>query len=89
MANIIVGVGQQTSLYEVLRIAEEELHQSQGPARKLILRATGLEVIAMRPRFDGDFDSFAIRLRAEGRLLESLKQLETYSPVPCSLGDIE
>ena len=89
VANIIVGVGQQTSLNEILRIAEEELHQSQGPARKLIMRATGLEVIATRPRFDGEFDSFAIRLRAEGRLLESLKQLETYSPVPCSLGDIE
>ncbi len=89
MTNIIVGVGQQTSLHQILQIAEAELRQSHGVARKLILRAAGIEVIATRPRFEGDFDSFAIRLRAEGRLLESLNKLVTYSPVPCSVEVIE
>ena len=89
MTDIIVGVGQQKSLRQVLHIAEGELQRTHGAARRLVLRAAGMEVIAARHRFEGEFESFAIRLRAVGSSLESLNRLIANSNGSCSLVEIE
>jgi len=70
---IIVGTGHQKSLHRVLKIAEEELHRMHGAARRLVLRGSGMEVIATRHKFDGDFHSFAVRLRPASQLLNAIK----------------
>jgi pilus retraction protein PilT len=89
MASIIVGVGHQSSLRKTLQIAEAELQRTQGVPRRLVLRAAGIEVIAARHRFEGEFESFIVRLKAGDRLLEPLAQLAAQSTTPCSITDIE
>ena len=89
MSSIIVGVGHQNSLRKVLQISDAELLRTQGTPRRLVLRATGIEVIAGRHRFEGEFDSFAVRLKAEGRLLEQLNQLVAQSSTKCSISEID
>ena len=89
MTGIIVGVGHQTRLARVLEIAEAELKRTQGVPRRLVIRAGGIEVLAARHRFEGDFESFAVRLKAEGRFLEPLSQLASRFSSSCSIIDIE
>ena len=45
MTGIIVGTGRQKSLRQCLKIAESELVRTQGAARRLILRAAGIEAV--------------------------------------------
>jgi len=89
MTDIIVGTGRQKSLRQCLKIAESELVRTQGAARRLILRAAGIEAVAARHRFEGDFESFAVRLRADGKLLEALNDLASHASVPCSLSNVD
>ena len=62
MTEIILGVGQQKSLRNVLYAAEMELHRTHGPPRKVQLRGGGIELAAARPQFDGAFVAFVARL---------------------------
>lgn len=89
MATIIVGTGVQKSLRRVLQLAEAELERTQGTPRRLVVRAGGIEIIASRHGFAGEFDSFTARLRADGRLTEALNQLVASSATSCSLTEIE
>jgi twitching motility protein PilT len=89
MASIIVGVGHQNSLRKALQIAEGELQRSQGNPRRLVLRAAGMELIAARHQFEGEFESFILRLKADSRTLETLIQLATHSATTCSVSEFE
>jgi twitching motility protein PilT len=85
MADVILGVGHQKSLLNVLRLAEAQLQKTRGSPRKVIVHAPGIEVQATRQRFDGEFDTFAVRLRIDGKLLESVRHIPAECSVPCSI----
>lgn len=89
MAEIIVGAGRQKTLRQVLHLCEAELHRTKGAARRVVMRGPGIEAIAGRHRFEGEFESFAIRLHGSGRLHETLNQLIASAGIPCSLAEIE
>lgn len=85
MGDVIVGVGHQTSLVKVIRLAEAQLHKTRGSPRKIVVHAPGIEAQASRHTFDGAFESFAVRLRIDGKLLESVKHLPAECSIPCTV----
>src|SRR5262245_50264250 len=85
MPDLIVGMGLQKSLVSVVRLAEAEVRKTNGAPRKVVVKAHGIEIHAIRAGYDGEFDSYKIRLRAEGELLDTLKKFAKKCPIPCSL----
>lgn len=88
MVEIILGTGQQSSLRTIIRIGEKELCRTRGSPRKLVAHAPNIEVQASRPQFEGEFDAFAVRLRAQGQLLEAIKQFAGQAEPPCALAEV-
>jgi len=74
MAEVILGIGHQESLNAVLEIAERNIFETQGAARKIIARAPGVEAHAGRHGFEGPFEAFLIRLQLDDQLEEDVKQ---------------
>ena len=89
MSTIIVGVGHQSSLRKVLHIADAELQRTQGTPRRLIVRAGGIEVSAFRHRYEGEFESFVLRLKGDTKSLDQLIQFASTSPITCLIGEFD
>lgn len=85
MAEIVVGMGRQKSLRAVATIAESTLHKIQGAPRKVTMRTRPMEVIAERTEYDGEFQSFQIRLRkVTGPVVDTLAGVASEFQDVCS-----
>ncbi len=73
MADTVLGTGRQKSARDVIAVIEGQLRISQGIPRKVTARADGIEIVGERPQFEGEFESFKLRVRATGQIRESLK----------------
>src|SRR4051794_3936597 len=88
LKEIVLGLGPQKSLWSVAHLAEEHLRASHGAPRKVIAQAQGLELEVARPKFEGEFHSFALRLRnIGGPIKEMIQGFATQSPVRCELSE--
>jgi twitching motility protein PilT len=85
---IVVGLGPQKSLWSVAHLAESTLRAGHGAPRKVIALAQGLEVEAARPKNEGEFQSFTLRLRNPlGPVKEMVQGFASKSPVRCELAE--
>ena len=67
MKEVVLGFGQQKSLWSVVQLADEQLRTIHGSPRRMIVRSSGIEIEASRPQFEGEFQSFAVRFRSPQR----------------------
>src|SRR3990172_6086113 len=88
-ATRILGLGRQKDLLEVVRLAEVELLKTHGVPRRLIVSAPAIEVTASRHGFAGPFETFAVRMRVDGKLLESIREIPHAAPDSCSLVEVD
>ncbi len=58
---IVVGVGRQKSVQEIMAVAEEVLEKTQGIPRRLIMRAKTVELIGEREGYDTEYTAFTFR----------------------------
>lgn len=72
MQEIVLGVGQDKNLLEIVEAAEAELRTIQGPPRQLTLRGREVELRVSRPEVGGLFERYLVRL---GNLDESVLPL--------------
>jgi twitching motility protein PilT len=87
---IVLGLGPQKSLWSVAQLAERELRTGHGAPRKVIARAQGIEMEAVRPRNEGEFQSFTVRLKTPlGPLKEVIQGFATKSTVRCEVVERE
>ncbi|MBN2310259.1 MAG: PilT/PilU family type 4a pilus ATPase [Candidatus Hydrogenedentes bacterium] len=63
MAEFILGVGQHKTVFEVMALATEQLQRVEGQPRKVAARSDTAEIEATRADFEGEFDSYILRLR--------------------------
>jgi twitching motility protein PilT len=61
MAEIILGVGQDKSVREIVTLAEEELRKVEGLPREVKARSESIQLLAARPDFEGPFLSFSFQ----------------------------
>ena len=85
MASEILGFGRKESLCEVLELAERSLLKNHGAPRQVVIAAAGIEVRAARHDYEGPFESYAVRLRADERLLEQLREISSECTIPTSI----
>ena len=66
---IVLGLGPQKSLWSVAHLAESQLRPRPPSCgtRKVIAQAQGIELEAARPTYEGEFNSFTVRLRNPSR----------------------
>lgn len=82
MLEIVIGVGQQTSLRDIVDIADAELREKRGVPRIVTGHAElpefeedhveSMRFEAERPKYDADFSSFTLFLRASGPIVDEL-----------------
>jgi twitching motility protein PilT len=85
---IVLGLGPQKSLWTIGHLAEEQLRSTHGPPRRIVLQAQGTEFEASRPRWEGEFESFALRLKNPvGPVKEMLQAFAVDGPVRCDVGE--
>lgn len=87
MAELILGLGHQKTLTVVVRFAEEQLQKTFGAPRKIIMKAPGIDVQALRSGFEGEFDSFNVQLRISGDVVETIKKFAKTCSIPCSVAE--
>lgn len=81
MADMIIGVGQQSDLTVIVAIMEAEIRRKYGAPRKILAKASGIEIQALRKGFDGPFDSYHFHINSDSETLNRLKELaETFPP---------
>lgn len=85
---IVLGLGPQKSLWTVAHLAEEQLRATHGPPRRVVLQAQGTEFEASRPKWEGDFAAFALRLRNPAApVKEMMQEFATNGPARCEVGE--
>lgn len=87
MPEVIVGLGKQKSVRDVANLAEHELRRTQGSPRRLVVRGMGIEVGAERPDYDGDWESYTLKVRVSGEALERLQKTIHELGDCCSISD--
>jgi twitching motility protein PilT len=88
MKEVVLGIGQQKSLWSVVQIADEQLRSIHGSPRRMIVRSRGIEIVAARPQYDGEFQSFAMNFLGANRALrESIQAFAAHSPVACEIAE--
>jgi twitching motility protein PilT len=85
MKELVLGLGHQKSLWDVLQLADTQLRATHGASRKVTVRAQGIEVEGSRPQFEGEFQSFALRVRDVAGLKGPLQGVAAQSPIACKL----
>lgn len=81
MKEVVLGVGQQGSLWSVVRIADEQLRSIHGSPKRMVVRSRGVEIEAARPGFEGDFQSFTVKFPGAGaKLREAIKGCAAKAP---------
>ncbi len=89
MKEVVLGLGQQSSLWTIVQIADQQLRSIHGSPRKMVVNSHHLSVDAMRPSFEGEFDSFVIRIRGpkESAAFANLKALIARQPAHAEIHD--
>ena len=89
MKEVVLDVGPQTSLWGIVQIADEQLRSIHGSPKNMIVRSKGIEIEAMRPRFEGEFDAFTVRFpQVGGKLVEAVRSFAADCRVPCKVTKI-
>jgi twitching motility protein PilT len=89
MNEIVLGVGQDKDLLEIVEAAEEELRTLHGPPRRIVLRGRELEVHADRPEFEGPFQHYLVRLKLDESLLPEVREIVKDAAACCTLAEKE
>jgi len=72
VAEIIVGMGRQKSIRNVIAISDETLRKTRGVPRKVTGHSGPIEFEAERPDYEKDFASFTLRVTVAGPLADKL-----------------
>jgi twitching motility protein PilT len=72
MAEKVMGLGQQKSLKAVIQNAESEFLRYEGAPRKISGRSGWVEFVAERDGFEGEFERFRLRIKADKQTKEKL-----------------
>ena len=90
MKEVVLGLGQQKSLWAVVQQADDQLRTIHGSPRRMIVRSRGVEIEAARPQFEGDFQSFTVRFPHPNEILRgSLEGFAARCPVACHVEDVD
>ncbi len=87
MVEVVLGLGVRNSAREVIAGAERELARTQGTPRKITARSGSVEIHAERSGFEGDFESYQLRVRCSGEALESLRQCAAGAGDICEISE--
>ena len=63
MAELILGMGDTSSLAKIAEIAEQEVSRREGAARKIIITSRQVDIALVRPEIDEDFKSVTMRIK--------------------------
>ncbi len=74
MSEIILGMGHQKSIRNIVSISDETLRKIRGVPRKVMGHSGSVEFEAERPDYDKDFASFTLRVTAAGPLADKLME---------------
>lgn len=85
MSELVLGLGFQKTLRNVLTAFEKELVRVTGSPRRLTVRGEGLSVTTERKEFEGPFDSYDISLKQDFFPLKEVRQLAQANPSLCSV----
>jgi len=85
MAEFVLGTGNRKSIRDCVRIMEHHLVRVEGMPRKITLRAEGFEANADRREYKGEFDHYALRVRASGEAAAAIKQIGKDNAEHCSV----
>ena len=83
-SQIIIGVGRDRNLLQVVEIALQELRKADGPPRRLIASAAGIELQAGRDTWDGEFTSCTIQITIDPAVRETIERFVQDRPA-CSM----
>ena len=87
MPEFVLGTGRKKTVRVAATVLCEQVFKVQGPPRKITARAEKMEFSAERPGFEGEFESFTLRIRATKAEAEALRATaETYADV-CSISE--
>ncbi|MEQ8787771.1 MAG: PilT/PilU family type 4a pilus ATPase [Pirellulaceae bacterium] len=89
MNEIVLGVGQDKDLLEIVEAAEQELRTLHGPPRQLVLRGREIEVQAARPQLEGPFEQFAVRTKLDATTLPLVQEIVADASACCTLAESE
>ncbi|MBI4557279.1 MAG: PilT/PilU family type 4a pilus ATPase [Candidatus Hydrogenedentes bacterium] len=87
MTENVLGLGHQKSVRNVVAVAALELQKNYGLPRKVAARAPGIEVVAERSDFNGDFETFVLRLRVTGPTLDALRAVAAEYTDVCAMNE--
>ncbi len=73
MAEHILGMGHRKSIREVVTLAEEQVGKVEGNPRRLLMRSSGIEVVADRPDYTSPFLAYIVRIVASGKAAAELR----------------
>ncbi|RUL88299.1 type IV pilus twitching motility protein PilT [Tautonia sociabilis] len=90
MKEVVLGLGHQKSFWSIVQLADEQLRSIHGAPRRMVARSPGIEIVASRPNFDGEFHDFTVRFPQPGvHLAGSLREFAGRSPVSCELAEVD
>ena len=73
MAESFLGMGHRKSIREVVTLAEEQVGKVEGNTRRLLMRSSGIEVVADRPDYTSPFLAYIVRIAASGKAAAELR----------------
>jgi twitching motility protein PilT len=62
MKEVVLGLGNQDSIWSIVQIADEQLRSIHGSPKIMVVRSRNLTIQANRPQYEGKFESFVIRV---------------------------
>lgn len=89
MHEIVIGVGQDKDLLEIVAAAEEELRALHGPPQKIVVRGRDVEVHADRPEFEGPFQHYLVRMKLDESLLPDVREIVEDAAACCTMAEKE
>ncbi|HIJ64684.1 MAG TPA: Flp pilus assembly complex ATPase component TadA, partial [Candidatus Hydrogenedentes bacterium] len=87
MAEIVLGTGRHQSFRQLVAVIERELAKTYGTPRKIIAKSGDAEVTAERSGFEGEFESFTMRLQVAGSVLDAVKTAAAELGGACQLSE--
>jgi twitching motility protein PilT len=88
MKEVVLGLGQQKSLWSIVQLADEQLRSIHGAPLGMVARSRGIEIEARRTKYEGDYHSFALKfLQPDRRLKEAVGALTSKSSVACEVAE--
>lgn len=85
MAETIIGTGRQQSVRNILGMIEKHLMRTEGTPRLIQGKGDGIEFVAEREDFKGEFDSFLLNLRVSERRQEAVRKVAEKNAKHCEV----